>query len=80
MPWHKNANFTKLSQLAAARFAGADELRMYPLTQQNAHREANQLFNQIEQQFLQMTVGQFLDHLTANAARYGLRYKEGNGT
>jgi hypothetical protein len=69
-----------LVQLAAARCAGVDELRMYPFTQQNAHREAKELLHQIKYQFPQMTVGGFLDHLTANAVRYGLRYKEGNGT
>lgn len=66
--------------LAAARFAGVDELRMYPMTNQIQLEAATQLLAQIEQQFPQMTAGQFLDHLTANAARYGLRYGLGNGT
>jgi hypothetical protein len=69
-----------LLQLAAARYARIDELRMYPLLHQNEFQAAKQLLDQIEQQFPQMTIGQFLDHLTTNAARYGLKYKESNGT
>ncbi len=66
--------------LAAARFAGVDGLRIYPMTNQNQLQAATQLLGHIEQQFPQMTAGQFLDHLTANAATYGLRYGVGNGT
>lgn len=69
-----------LIQLASARWAGIDEIRMYPMSNQTEFDEARDLFDQIENEFPQMTVGQFLDHLTANATAYNLRYKQGNGT
>ncbi len=67
-------------QLAAARFAGIDEIRMHPMNEHNQLTAASLLLDQIEVQFPQMTIEQFLDHLAANAASYGLKYKEGNGT
>ncbi len=69
-----------LMQLAAARFARTDELRMYPLGFQNEFEAAKQLLDQIERKYPNMTIGGFLDHLAENAAHYGLRYKVGNGT
>ncbi len=69
-----------LLQLAAARLAGVDEVRMHPMGNQRELNEATQLLDALEKQFPQMTIGQFIDHLTANAATYGLKYKEGNGT
>ncbi len=69
-----------LLQLAAARFAGIDEIRMHPMSSQAELQAARQLLDQIERQFPQMTIGQFIDHLTANAASYQLTYKTGNGT
>lgn len=69
-----------LLQLAAARWAGIDEIRMYPLSHESAFQEARELLEQIENQFPQMTIGQFLDHLSFYADFYGLRYGEGNGT
>lgn len=69
-----------LIQLASARWAGIDEIRMYPMSNQTEFEEARELLDQIENEFPEMTIGQFLDHLTANAAAYNLRYKQGNGT
>jgi hypothetical protein len=69
-----------LIQLAAARFAGIDQIDMYPLNQQNELQAAIQLFNQIETQFPQMKVGEFLAHLASNAHPYNLKYKQSNGT
>jgi hypothetical protein len=69
-----------LIQLAAARFAGVEEIRMYPMSQQAQYQEAKQLYTHIGSQFPQLTVGQFLDHLTSNASGYNLRYGQGNGT
>lgn len=69
-----------LLQLAAARFAGVDEIRMHPMSNQAKLKEATQLLDALENQFPQMTIGQFIDHLTANAATYDLKYKKGNGT
>jgi hypothetical protein len=67
-------------QMAAARFAGIDELQIHPLSHQNELQAARQLLDQIEQRFPQMTVDQFIDHLQTHAAEYGLTYKRGNGT
>ena len=69
-----------LIQLAAARCAGIDEIRMYPMSNQAELLAARLLLNQIEQQNPQMTIGQLLDHLTTHAATYGLTYQAGNGT
>lgn len=70
----------QLIQLAAARYAEIDEIKMYPLNYSAQLAEAMHLLNQIEHQNAQINVGQFLDHLEANAVAYNLRYKEGNGT
>ena len=79
--WGNDPKTVYLMTLAATRSAGtADELRMYPLGNTNELQAAMQLLAQIEQQHPGMTDGQFLDHVAANAARYGLRYKQGNGT
>ncbi len=71
---------THLMQLAAARVAGVDELRMYPMTNKQDLEKAKALLNQIEKDYPDMTVGQFLQHLFTQAASYNLRYRLGNGT
>ncbi len=79
--WGNDPKTVYLMTLAATRSAGtADELRMHPLGNNNELQAAVQLLAQIEQQHPGMTDGQFLDHVAANAATYGLRYKQGNGT
>ncbi len=69
-----------LIQIAAAKFAGVHELRMHPMSSAGQFQSANQLLGSLETTFPQMTIGQFLDHLTTNAAAYNLRYGIGNGT
>lgn len=75
-----DAKTAQLIQLAAAELAGIDEVRMHPMSHANAFHAAKQLFAQMKIQLPQMTSGQFLDHLTANATNYDLRYRLGNGT
>lgn len=69
-----------LALLAAAHFTQADTIRMHPLSRVGEFHAAKQLLAQIKAGFPQITVGQFLDHSTQNAAAYNLRYGLGNGT
>ena len=53
---------------------------MHPMSQTSAYQSAKQLLQQIAIQYPHLTLGQFLDHPTANAAVYDLKYRHGNVT
>jgi hypothetical protein len=67
-------------QLAAARCAGINEIDYYPMGSKAAFEEALKIFNEIEKNFPNMTIDQFLNHLTENATKYNLLYGKSNGT
>lgn len=69
-----------LIQLAAARFAGIRDMHYYPLGSAPALRAAEDLLQKIEREHPRFTAEEFLRHLTAFAAEYGLVYRRGNGT
>ncbi len=58
-----------LLQIAAARFAGIDVLKMYPLDHTAALQEAMELFEQIEKDYPEMTIDGFFDLLTDMSTR-----------
>jgi hypothetical protein len=75
-----------LLQMAAARLAGIDELRIYPMDEKSAQQftVAQALFTQLEEKNqrkeMSDTVESFLTHLKDHAEQYGLFYGEGNKT
>jgi hypothetical protein len=69
-----------LLQLAAADFSQVDEIRVHALEHKQAFQEATELLRQIKTKFPGMTVGEFLTHLAENAKKYGLCWRDGNGT
>jgi hypothetical protein len=69
-----------LLQLAAADFSQVDEIRVHALEHKQAFQEATELLRYIKTNFPGMTVGEFLTHLAENAKKYGLYWRNGNGT
>jgi hypothetical protein len=66
--------------LIAAAYAAGVDARFYPLDKIAEFHAAQQLFNQIIQQNPNLSIDQFLTHLTQHAQAYGLVYGQSNGT
>jgi hypothetical protein len=69
-------------QLAAARLAGLDEVRYYPMNSRQEFEQAKHLLTDIEamHQGLAFSVDDFLTYLANNAKKLCLFYGKGNGT
>ncbi|MBX9923658.1 MAG: hypothetical protein K2Y01_06070 [Rhabdochlamydiaceae bacterium] len=71
-----------LIQIVAARLAGIDEMRYYPMNSHQEFEQAQKLLFDIEQihQGQNFTVDDFLSYLASNSKNHRLFYGKGNGT